>query len=162
MVGRGGGGKDQASPLVCSVLSKSSQGSAIKLDEIRRYEVTEVYSHPDAQVDVVLVHGLNGHPRGTWTAKNGVFWPSELLPVSLKSAQARILVYGYNADVYTFGNERSASSDLIHQHAQSMVANLALERKSEEREHCPIIFVAHSLGGILVKRVSTLKSICVW
>lgn len=159
MVGQDGSIIEHAASITSSVhLSDSSQGSAIKLDEIKRYEVTEVYSHPDAQVDVVLVHGLNGHPRGTWTAKNGgVFWPSQLLPVSLKSAQARILVYGYNADVYTFGNESSASSDLIHQHAQSMVTNLAYERKSEEREHCPIIFVAHSLGGILVKRVSTLK-----
>lgn len=81
------------------------QGSATKLEDIKRYEVTEVYNHPDAKVDIVLVHGLNGNPRNTWTAPNGVFWPSQLLPASLKSFQARILVYGYNADVYTFGNK---------------------------------------------------------
>lgn len=76
------------------------QGSAIKLDDIKRFEITEVYTHPDAKVDIVLVHGLNGHPRDTWTAKNGVFWPSQLLP---KNVQARVLVYGYYADVFTFG-----------------------------------------------------------
>jgi hypothetical protein len=103
----------------------------------------------------VLIHGLNGDPRKTWTAKNGVFWPTELLPITLKSARARILVYGYNADVYAYGSSnRSASSDFIHQHAQSLVSNLALERKSEEVADHPIIWVAHSLGGILVKRVS--------
>ena len=64
--------------------------------------------HPEAKVDIVLIHGLNGDPRRTWTAKNGVFWPTDLLPVSLKSAKARILVYGYNADVYTFGSGKSA------------------------------------------------------
>lgn len=115
--------------------------------------MTEVYTHPDAKVDIVLVHGLNGHPQKTWTAKNGTFWPTDLLPLTLKSAKARILVYGYNADVYAFGGDKSASSDMIHQHAQTMVTNLSLERKSEERAECPIIWVVHSLGGILLKRV---------
>ncbi|PVH71185.1 hypothetical protein DL98DRAFT_540272 [Cadophora sp. DSE1049] len=133
-------------------------GSAINLDDIKRYEVTEVYSHPDAKVDIVLVHGLNGNPRNTWTAPNGVFWPSQLLPASLKNYQARILVYGYNADVYTFGSSKGGpSSDMIHQHAQTLLANLALERKSEEVGEHPIIWVAHSLGGILVKRALELS-----
>jgi len=38
-------------------------GSAIDLSDINRYEITEVYADPDALVDIVLVHGLNGHPR---------------------------------------------------------------------------------------------------
>jgi len=133
-------------------------GTAINPDEIKRFEVTEVYAHPDATVDIVLVHGLNGDPRKTWTAKNGVFWPTQLLPVTLKSAKVRILMYGYNADVYAFGG-KSASSDMIHQHAQTLVSNLALERKSEEVTDHPIIWVAHSLGGILVKRVFSAHGI---
>ncbi|KAJ8063490.1 hypothetical protein OCU04_007366 [Sclerotinia nivalis] len=132
-------------------------GSAINPNEINRYEVTEVYAHPEAEADIVLVHGLNGHPQHTWTAKNGIFWPTALLPVTFsskdptKSAKVRILVYGYNADVVAFG-EKSASHDRIHEHAQSLVSSLALERKSEEADENPIIWVAHSLGGILVKR----------
>ncbi|KAK2628803.1 hypothetical protein QTJ16_001906 [Diplocarpon rosae] len=133
-------------------------GSSINPGDIKRYEVTEVYCHPQARVDIVLVHGLNGNPRHTWTAPNGVFWPSQLLPASLKAWQARILVYGYNADVYTFGSRKGApSSDMIHQHAQTLLANLALERKSEEVQEHPIIWVAHSLGGILVKRALELS-----
>jgi Putative serine esterase (DUF676) len=98
------------------------------------------------------VHGLNGGPDKTWTAKNGVFWPTDLLPASLKDAHANILVYGYNADVYSSKNDRSASRDFIHQHAQSLVTSLTLYRKSEGSSHHPIIWVAHSLGGIVVKR----------
>ena len=30
----------------------NNQGSAINLDDIKRFEVTEVYSHPDAKVDI--------------------------------------------------------------------------------------------------------------
>jgi alpha-beta hydrolase superfamily lysophospholipase len=130
------------------------QGTSISPDQIQRYELTEVYSHPEAVVDIVLVHGLNGHPQKTWTAKNGVFWPTQLLPVSLRGAKARVLVYGYNADVYTFGSSTgNANSEMIHQHARTLVSHLALWRQSEDATENPIIWVAHSLGGILVKRV---------
>lgn len=118
---------------------------------VARFETTAVYTHPAAKVDVVLVHGLNGKPDKTWTAKNGVFWPLDLLPASLKDAHANILVYGYNADVYDRGNDSSASNNFIHQHAQTLVANLTLFRKSEGTFNNPIIWVCHSLGGILVK-----------
>ncbi|KAF4637819.1 hypothetical protein G7Y89_g285 [Cudoniella acicularis] len=132
-------------------------GSAIDTKDIKRFELTEVYSHPDAKVDIVLVHGLNGDPRNTWTSPNGVFWPTQLLPVTLKSAKARILVYGYNADVYAFG-KGGASSDMLYQHAQTLLANLSLERKSEETSDNPIIWVVHSLGGLLVKNALTISN----
>ncbi|ELQ43822.1 hypothetical protein OOU_Y34scaffold00126g25 [Pyricularia oryzae Y34] len=121
--------------------------------QVSRYEVSAVYTHPDAKVDIVLVHGLNGDPQKTWTARtNGVYWPADLLPVSLKKQHANILVYGYNADVYSTRNDRSASDNFIHVHAQTLIATLTNYRKSEETTQNPIIWVAHSLGGILVKR----------
>lgn len=119
---------------------------------IARYETTAVYSHPEATVDIVLVHGLNGDPKMTWTATNGTFWPIDLLPASLRGLKANILVYGYNADVYSRRNDRSASDNFIHQHAQTLVTSLTLYRRSEGTTRNPIIWVAHSLGGILVKR----------
>ncbi|TWU78230.1 hypothetical protein ED733_008038 [Metarhizium rileyi] len=119
---------------------------------ISRYETTSVYTHPDAKVDIVLVHGLNGHPEKTWKAGNGTFWPTDLLPASLKGVQANVLCYGYNADVYSRKNDRSASDNFIHQHAQTLVTSLTLYRKSEGTFRNPIIWVCHSLGGILVKR----------
>ncbi|EFY99702.1 hypothetical protein X797_001103 [Metarhizium robertsii] len=119
---------------------------------ISRYETSAVYSHPDAKVDIVLVHGLNGNPEKTWTASNGTFWPTDLLPESLRGVQANVLVYGYNADVYSRKNDRSASDNFIHQHAQTLITNLTLYRKSEGTFRNPIIWVCHSLGGILVKR----------
>ena len=84
------------------------QGTAINPNEISDFDVTEVYSHPEAKVDIVFVHGLNGNARKTWTAANNTFWPTDLLPVSLKSAHARILTYGYNAQVAAFGKEHHA------------------------------------------------------
>ncbi|KAK4203608.1 Alpha/Beta hydrolase protein, partial [Triangularia verruculosa] len=120
-----------------------------------RYEFTTVYSHPSAKADIVLVHGLNGDPLKTWTSReNGVYWPTDLLPAALKDQHANILVYGYNADVYSSRKtpSRSPSDNFIHQHAQSLITSLTHHRKADGTERNPIIWVAHSLGGILVKR----------
>ncbi|RYP23166.1 hypothetical protein DL765_001251 [Monosporascus sp. GIB2] len=120
--------------------------------QISRYETTAVYTHPDAKVDIVLVHGLNGDPQKTWTAKNGVFWPADLLPTSLRDARANILVYGYNADVYSKKHGSHPSDNFIYLHAQTLVTSLTHYRKDEQTAHNPIIWVCHSLGGILTKR----------
>ncbi|RYP09080.1 hypothetical protein DL764_001501 [Monosporascus ibericus] len=120
--------------------------------QISRYETTAVYTHPDAKVDIVLVHGLNGDPQKTWTAKNGVFWPADLLPTSLRDARANILVYGYNADVYSKKHGSHPSDNFIFLHAQTLVTSLTHYRKDEQTAHNPIIWVCHSLGGILTKR----------
>ncbi|KAI0832148.1 hypothetical protein F5Y06DRAFT_281158 [Hypoxylon sp. FL0890] len=130
--------------------STRPQGSINK--QISRYETTAVYTHPDAKVDIVLVHGLNGDPQKTWTAKNGVFWPADLLPTSLRDVRANILVYGYNADVYSKKHGSNPSDNFIYMHAQTLVTSLTHYRKDEQSTHNPIIWVCHSLGGILVKR----------
>ncbi|XTI85857.1 hypothetical protein V2W45_1466673 [Cenococcum geophilum] len=75
----------------------------------------------DPIVDIIAVHGLNGHRDETWTAGNGVNWLRDLLPQDLPNA--RIMAWGYDANTYS----RSRTSRRL------------------------IIFVAHSLGGIIVK-----------
>ncbi len=120
-----------------------------------RFEVTAVYEHPEATVDIVLVHGFNGNPRKTWTAQNGVYWPTDLLPKTLGDRHANILVYGYNADAYGSGlgqHTRNPSDNPLHQHAQTLVSYLTTHRQNKGTTRNPIIWVVHSLGGILTKR----------
>jgi len=49
-------------------------------------------------VDIVFVHGLNGHWMKTWTHENGTFWPKDLLPHALPGA--RIYSYGYPSQIF--------------------------------------------------------------
>ena len=118
---------------------------------VNRFGLTEVSSSSPATVDIVFVHGLNGDPHNTWTSeKSKTFWPSQLLPPLLEEEKARILVYGYDADVTSFTD--GASRDKIHNHAEHLVAELAANRRIRKATERPIIFVAHSLGGLVVKR----------
>ncbi|KAK3899668.1 protein SERAC1 [Staphylotrichum tortipilum] len=127
-----------------------------------RFEVTAVYEHPEATVDIVLVHGFNGNPRKTWTAQNGVYWPTDLLPRTLGDLHANILVYGYNADAAGYPGQHSIgfpgqhshtpSDNPLHRHAQTLVSYLTTHRQSKGTTRNPIIWVAHSLGGLLTKR----------
>ena len=71
-----------------------------------------------------------------------------MLPNTLKNA--RILTFGYNANVTSLLG--STSSERILQHAQTLVAQLEADRSLAGVSERPIIFICHSLGGIIVKR----------
>ena len=116
-----------------------------------QYGLTEVFASPQPAVDIVLVHGLNGHPYNTWaTHKPEVFWPSDLLPSILDEQKIRVLTYGYDANVTAFTD--GTSKDKIHNHAEHLAGRLVANRSLKKALDRPIIFVCHSLGGLVVKR----------
>lgn len=131
------------------------------------------------EFDVVFVHGLEGHHRKTWTRDSRprpkrrwswrpsrrralrdatsnnpdlinaeCFWPEDLLAKDFP--EARIFTFGYDSSITHLFRE-SANQGSILDHSTSL-----LQRLSAERTDClrrPLIFVAHSLGGLVVKNV---------
>ncbi|PYH77280.1 catalytic protein [Aspergillus uvarum CBS 121591] len=118
---------------------------------VKEIGLSEVYRAEKPLVDIVFVHGLNGHAYNTWASKNnGTFWPADLLPEVLGPSHVRILTYGYNANVTAFTD--GASKDRLHNHAETLASGLAANRNLRSCSDRPIIFVCHSLGGLVVKR----------
>ncbi|KKZ64975.1 hypothetical protein EMCG_09120 [[Emmonsia] crescens] len=109
-----------------------------------------------ADIDIVAVHGLNGNAIKTWTCEtDNVCWLSNLLPTYINNA--RVLSWGYNAKINSLMGG-STSSDRILQHAQTLTEELQSDRELEDATGRPIIFVCHSLGGIIVKKALAFSS----
>ncbi|KAI1317287.1 hypothetical protein F5Y16DRAFT_414633 [Xylariaceae sp. FL0255] len=134
-------------------------------------------------VNIIFVHGLRGHPQTTWecsrteaeansssdktgssrnvfrtllrpkhvnsSAAPGVkntFWPRDYLLEDVPEAQ--VWTYGYNADVIG-GMFLDNNQNSVSQHGRDLAVKLEREIENE----IPIVFVAHSLRGIIVKDV---------
>ncbi|KXX73079.1 Protein SERAC1 [Madurella mycetomatis] len=107
----------------------------------------------DATVDVCFVHGLTGNRESTWTARGqSAPWPQTLLPSKLN--RARILTYGY--DAYMVRKGVSGLNRLID-HATNLLNDLTTDRSSSNASSRPLIFVVHSLGGLVCKKAILLS-----
>ncbi|KAL8760155.1 MAG: hypothetical protein Q9184_003412 [Pyrenodesmia sp. 2 TL-2023] len=109
-------------------------------------------------MSVIFVHGLRGHPEKTWSAKKKdgfLLWPQILLPKVIPDAQ--VFTWGYDADIDGFLS--SAGQSTIYQHAGSLLSDLSDLRVTPEQQAVRLIFVVHSLGGIIVKEALCRSSV---
>jgi hypothetical protein len=132
-------------------------------------ELRPLFNAPDLLMgsSIVFVHGLRGHRTQTWT-KDGVCWPKDLLPKEEALSHVRVLSFGYDAGVVSL--TRRASLNTLFDHSINLLNELARVRargavrslpfqaarptlKSFLQQDRPLIFIAHSLGGLIVKDV---------
>ena len=158
-----------------SVGSKTEKKAPIQIQE---YGLTQIDGQPKDHpyiADVVFVHGLQGHPRRTWQSKANPksgkrprkflkpfsraeteelapddlppFWPEDMLARDFN--QVRILTFGYDSKV-TKEFTAPSSKNGIFQHGNSFMRAVGRARVGCRQR--PIVFVAHSLGGLVVKQ----------
>lgn len=98
-------------------------------------------------VSIVAVHGLSGDWGETWTdTTTGSMWLRDFVPKQW--ANARVMSFGYDAKFAFSHSEADIDDSSI-----ALISNLDDERQTPSAKQNPIIFIAHSLGGIVVKRV---------
>ncbi|KAK3934879.1 Alpha/Beta hydrolase protein [Diplogelasinospora grovesii] len=108
---------------------------------------------PEATVGICFVHGLTGNRDSTWTAHaQQEPWPKTLLPLRLP--RARLLTYGYDAYVV---RKSAASANRMVDHAANLLTDLTNERASHNASSRRLVFVAHSLGGLVCKEAILLS-----
>ncbi|MCJ1381752.1 hypothetical protein MMC17_004863 [Xylographa soralifera] len=105
--------------------------------------------------DIVFVHGLRGDRTLTWT-RDDVCWPRDLLPQDMMNV--RIMSWGYDSSISKFS--KSTSQNSISSHATSLLADLSYVRLQDPEDTRPIIFVGHSLGGLLIKEALLRSAEC--
>ncbi|KAI9888239.1 MAG: hypothetical protein M1814_000936 [Vezdaea aestivalis] len=101
----------------------------------------------NAAISLVFLHGLTGDRDGTWTAPGCTDpWPKTLLAEDLP--QARIISYGYDANVVHLTKEAGLST--VREHASSIIFDLHnLRIRKNQAVGRAIIFVVHNLGGLV-------------
>ncbi|KLU86620.1 NACHT and WD domain-containing protein [Magnaporthiopsis poae ATCC 64411] len=109
--------------------------------------------------DIVFVHGLGGSAWRTWSwnRDTALFWPEWLAEEDDVLATFRVWTFGYNASF------RGAATNLtILDFAKDLLLQLmtALDdgqnRVTDPSPQTPIVFVVHSMGGLVVKKAYTM------
>jgi len=106
-------------------------------------------SRDEYPIDIVAVHGFTGDAFTTWQHKNGEFWLQSFLPKEFPGA--RIFSFGYNAEPFSRGTGG------FETFANTLLEDLAAVRLSRDEQRRPIIFICHSMGGLIVKKALVMS-----
>ncbi|KAJ9130499.1 hypothetical protein NKR23_g12170 [Pleurostoma richardsiae] len=98
-----------------------------------------------ASIDIVAVPGLGSHALGSWKSlDSGDVWLLDYLPENLP--YVRLIVYGYDATL-----QDSTSKQSIEHTGVDLLERIAAFRAHDGTGCRPIVFIGHSLGGLLIK-----------
>ncbi|KAH7236573.1 hypothetical protein BKA59DRAFT_460104 [Fusarium tricinctum] len=134
------------------VTDKPSQPVTLSLDQ-EFLGITTLFApgDDDHKLDIIALAGLGGHAFGSFKERDGEhMWlrddlPYDLTPLSNERPMARIMTYGYKSVVVN-----STSCQNFEDIATQLIASL--RSLAEGPTTRPIVFIAHSLGGIIVKQ----------
>lgn len=150
------------SDIYGNLIPTTSTAQARQRSQDRRSDplgLTVLYS-PDPEprtVDIMFIHGLGGTSLRTWCRNRDpdFLWPKHWLPDEADFSTARIMTYGYNAH---FSSKKEQTSMTLNDFANDLLFRMRYDEETEERlGQVPIVFVAHSMGGLVFKKACKLN-----
>ncbi|KAH7322926.1 WD40-repeat-containing domain protein [Stachybotrys elegans] len=116
--------------------------------------LTTLYSPGDESTiaDLIFVHGLGGGSHSTWRAMGdpSLFWPLEWLSTDPDFGQVSTHTFGYSS---SWDKESILGIDDF---ANGLLRAVLNHPTISLHDQVPIIFVSHSMGGLVVKRMYVL------
>ncbi|KAK1589962.1 ankyrin repeat-containing protein, partial [Colletotrichum navitas] len=108
--------------------------------------ITPLYvAEGGADIDIIAVPGLRSHALGSWKSPNGdQVWLRDFLPREIPAI--RVFLYGYDTVL-----PGSLSKQSIKDLGSILLERITAFRAGDDTSRRPIIFVGHSLGGLLIK-----------
>src|ERR1700686_1373141 len=96
---------------------------------------------PQADTSVVFVHGILSSGEACWRHTNGSYWP-ELLEGQEGFSSLGIYVFTYHTGIFSGSYRLSDIVDALKEHM----------RLDGVLESSQLIFVCHSMGGIVARK----------
>ncbi|KAK0614407.1 hypothetical protein B0T14DRAFT_570343 [Immersiella caudata] len=100
---------------------------------------------PKPELDICTLHGLNGNAFDTF-ASQSYMWPLDFLPEHSHLQRSRVMTYGYSSRL----RDDSNVSGLL-EWASGFLSEVSSVRITQQERSRPIIFVCHSLGGLVAR-----------
>lgn len=123
--------------------------------EETRLGLHELYSPPDPPAaDFIFVHGLRGGSIKTWRKHkdSAYYWPKAWIPHDADLAKIRTSSFGYQSDWLT----RKDSILKVHDFGRKLLNDLQTSSYLRRTRNTPIVFVGHSMGGLVIKKAYLL------
>ncbi|OAX80690.1 hypothetical protein ACJ72_04973 [Emergomyces africanus] len=142
-------------PLTVTAQNHARQRSVDRRKDPLGLSLLYTPTSDEPTADIIFVHGLGGTSRMTWSYNRNdeLFWPQLWLPTEPDICTARVLSYGYNAHFASQGpNSIAGISDFAKQLLFDMKFGKDPVGKDLGVGPRPIIFVVHSMGGLVFKK----------
>ncbi|KAE9578246.1 hypothetical protein CGMCC3_g5476 [Colletotrichum fructicola] len=104
---------------------------------------------PNPALDIVAVHGFGGDPYQSWTSgkpgeRERYMWLQELPPN---------LIHCTRIHTFSYSSKANDAADILHPEELTLTSKVLLRAIiSAKNEDIPIVFIAHDIGGVLVKK----------